>query len=196
MTNYSKALAPSKSTKQLLSKLKITKADLVYGTMLSVILAYLIVREPLFVCVLGCASLVAMGAVGIVRAIPVLEKQLKTKIKFWHISSLILAATAVFGTFGAPAQAVFLTGLEAYMKELVANSGQGIEEDTIGLIFSSFRGVFLLLAGGAGLYAYNQGQQQNDWRPIVTQIGLAFGIVFALDIITFLFIGSGTGTGG
>jgi hypothetical protein len=190
--NYSKTLAPSKNTK-LLSKLKITKTDLAYGTMLSVILGYLIVREPLFVCVLGCASLVAMGAVGIVQAIPVLEKQLKTKIKFWHIASLILTATAVFGTFGAPAQAIFLTGLEAYLKQLVADSGQGIDEATIGLIFSSFRGIFLLLAGAAALFAYNQGQQQNDWRPIATQIGLAFGIVFALDIITYIFIGSGTG---
>ncbi|MEQ9671088.1 MAG: hypothetical protein RLO19_22390 [Coleofasciculus sp. G2-EDA-02] len=50
------------------------------------------------------------------------------------------------------------------------------------------------LVAAAALFAYNQAQQGNDWRPIVTQIALAFGIVIALDVVTFLFIGNGTGT--
>lgn len=52
----------------------------------------------------------------------------------------------------------------------------------------------LLLVAAASLFAYNQAQQGNDWRPIVTQVGLAFSIVIAIDVITFIFVGNGTGT--
>ena len=53
-----------------------------------------------------------------------------------------------------------------------------------------------MLVASASLFAYNQAQQGNDWRPIVTQVGLAFAIVIAIDVITFIFIGNGTTTGG
>ncbi len=67
-----------------------------------------------------------------------------------------------------------------------------IDDSVITLIFNLIRGVFLLLVAAASLFAYNQAQQGNDWRPIIVQIGLAFGIVIAIDIVTFLFIGTGT----
>lgn len=75
-----------------------------------------------------------------------------------------------------------------------AGGGTAIDESTIVLIFNAIRGVFLLLVAAAALFAYNQAQQGNDWRPIVTQIALAFGIVIAIDVVTFLFVGDGSGT--
>jgi hypothetical protein len=66
----------------------------------------------------------------------------------------------------------------------------------IDLIFNLIRGAFLLLVAAASLFAYNQAQQGNDWRPIVTQVGLAFAIVIAIDVVTFLFVGDGTGATG
>ncbi|MGF1676601.1 MAG: hypothetical protein ACFCUV_23425, partial [Rivularia sp. (in: cyanobacteria)] len=71
-----------------------------------------------------------------------------------------------------------------------------IDPEAITLVFNAIRGVFLLLVGVAALFAYNQAQQGNDWRPIATQAGLAIGIILTIDVITFLFIGDGTGTTG
>jgi hypothetical protein len=75
-------------------------------------------------------------------------------------------------------------------------SGETVSPEVIKLIFNLIRGVFLLLVAAAALFAYNQAQQGNDWRPIVTQVGLAFAIVIAIDVVTFLFVGNGTGAAG
>ncbi len=74
--------------------------------------------------------------------------------------------------------------------------GEAIDAEVIELIFNLIRGAFLLLVAAASLFAYNQAQQGNDWRPIVTQVALAFAIVIAIDVITFLFVGNGGGGGG
>jgi hypothetical protein len=54
-------------------------------------------------------------------------------------------------------------------------------------IFNAIRAIFLILVAVAALFAYNQAQQGNDWRPIATQVGMAFGIVISIDVITRLF---------
>lgn len=98
-----------------------------------------------------------------------------------------------------PANAVFLSGLEKFVTELASQTGAGGEQsvspEAIALVFNLIRAVFLILVGVAALFAYNQAQQGNDWRPIATQAGLAIGIVLAIDVITFLFVGDGTGGG-
>lgn len=84
------------------------------------------------------------------------------------------------------------------MKQLAQGAstagGQSISPEVIKLIFNLIRGAFLLLVAAASLFAYNQAQQGNDWRPIVTQAALAFAIVIAIDVITFLFVGDGSGS--
>jgi len=127
------------------------------------------------------------------------EKYVGSKIRFWHVATAILTSTVVASVI-APADAFFLSGLEAFFQKLATEStGAGgtasVQPATITLIFNMIRGIFLLLVAAAGLFAYNQAQQQNDWRPIVVQIGLAFAIVLAVDVITMLFIGDGTGAG-
>jgi hypothetical protein len=99
-----------------------------------------------------------------------------------------------------PAHALFLSGLEEFFIQIIedsqgAGSAETISEDTVSLVFNLIRGVFLLLVGAAALFAYNQAQQQNDWRPIVVQVGLAFAVVIAIDVVTFIFVGDGTGVG-
>jgi hypothetical protein len=132
----------------------------------------------------------------LIKAVPILEKYLGAKIRFWHIASLIIAITALLNTFAAPAQAIFLSGLEQFFVNLAQQSSQAgggtatLDANVIGLIFNLIRGVFLLLVATASLFAYNQAQQGNDWRPIVTQVGLAFVIVIAIDVVTFIFVGN------
>ncbi|GFE69101.1 hypothetical protein [Chroococcus sp. FPU101] len=177
---------------KVLSWVGITPKDLPYVGLCSSILAYFTYTNPIFVAVLGCLCIVAMSLYNIVRAIPILEKTLSTRIRFWHVSVVILGLTIVLGQWEAPAGAVFLTGLEQLMKDLVANGSAGngaIEEESVTQIFILFRALFLLLIVGGALYAYNQSQQGNDWRPILTQIGIAFAVIISVDVITYIFAG-------
>jgi hypothetical protein len=191
-----------RSTKQLES-FKLTRSDLLFIVFCVAITVYFLIKEPLLITILGCASVVFLSFWNLIKAVPILEKYLGAKIRFWHIVSLIIAITALLNTFAAPAQAIFLSGLEQFFVNLAQQSSQAgggtatLDANVIGLIFNLIRGVFLLLVAAASLFAYNQAQQGNDWRPIVTQVGLAFAIVIAIDVITFIFVGNGTGaTGG
>lgn len=107
-----------------------------------------------------------------------------------------MALVCVLSIMNQPANAIFLSGLETFLKTIATDSGGSVSEEAIELVFNAIRGVFLLLVGVATLFAYNQAQQGNDWRPIATQAGLAVGIILVIDVITFLFVGSGTGTPG
>lgn len=182
---------------QFLRKLKITSTDLIFIALLVTIGVYFLVKEPLLISVLSAASITFFGLWQIIKAIPILEKLIGSKIRFWHVATAIIAVAAFLSTFETPAQAIFLSGLEKFMTDLAqksgGNGGTAVSADVIKLIFNAIRGVFLLLVAAAALFAYNQAQQGNDWRPIVTQIGLAFGIVIAIDVVTQLFIGDGTG---
>ena len=131
------------------------------------------------------------------RAIPIVERYIGCKIRFWHIATAIITSTALCSVLDSPANALFLSGLEEFMQELAEGAssagGEAIDAEVIELIFNLIRGAFLLLVAAASLFAYNQAQQGNDWRPIVTQVALAFAIVIAIDVITFLFVGNGGG---
>jgi len=197
---YSSSSAIVQQRRQLnpfLRKLKITSTDLIFIALLATIGVYFLVKEPLLISVLSAASITFFGLWQITKAVPVLEKLVGRKIRFWHVATAIIAVAAFLSTFETPAQAIFLSGLEKFMTDIAqkagGNGGTAISADTIKLIFNAIRGVFLLLVAAAALFAYNQAQQGNDWRPIVTQIGLAFGIVIAIDVVTQLFIGDGTG---
>lgn len=159
---------------------------------------YLIVREPILATVLGGSTLLFMGLYHIIRAVPILERMIGSRIRFWHVATLIITTSMLSNVLLAPAHALFMSGLENFFIELAesaAGSGGATEtlnEEVVRLIFSLIRGVFLLLVAAAALFAYNQSQQGNDWRPIVVQVGLAFAIVIAIDVVTYLFVGDGT----
>jgi hypothetical protein len=188
-----------RSTKQW-GYFNLTKPDLLFIGLCVAVVIYLLIKEPLLITILGCASVVFLSLWHLIKAVPILEKYLGAKIRFWHIASLIITVTALLNTFAAPAQAIFLSGLEQFFVNLAQQSSQAgggtatLDANVIGLIFNLIRGVFLLLVAAASLFAYNQAQQGNDWRPIVTQVGLAFAIVIAIDVVTFIFVGNGTGT--
>ncbi len=181
-------------------RFNVTKTDLLFIGFCVVVAVYLLLKDPLLITVLGCASVVFLGLWHLIHAVPILEKYLGAKIRFWHIASLIITITALLNTLIAPAHAIFLSGLEQFFVNLAQQTSQAggatntLDANVIGLIFNLIRGVFLLLVAAAALFAYNQAQQGNDWRPIVTQVGLAFAIVIAIDVVTFIFVGNSTGT--
>lgn len=185
--------------KQLTRRFKLNKIDLTFLSLLGLASIYLIFTQPVMVCVLLSSSLFFYCLSLIVKSIPMLNRMIGIRIRFWHIASVIMALVCVLSLFNQPAQAIFMSGLESYLRGIVQTSNtnggttNSIDPASIGLIFNAIRGVFLLLVGVAALFAYNQAQQGNDWRPIATQIGLALGIILTVDVITFLFVGNTTG---
>jgi len=180
---------------------KLTHVDGLCILICLAVLGYLAINQPVALAVFGCASLIFLGAWHIIRAIPIVERWVKGKVHFWHIVTAIITVTSFCSIFAQPAHAIFLSGLEQFFTELASQaqsggSGETVSPEVIKLIFNLIRGVFLLLVAAAALFAYNQAQQGNDWRPIVTQVGLAFAIVIAIDVVTFLFVGNGTGAAG
>jgi hypothetical protein len=177
-----------------------TKADTRLSLFLGFGLIYLTIKEPLLISIILSISLFFYCLNRIIQLIPWLHKIVNAKISFWHIAGLIIALTATLTIFELPAHAIFLSGLEEFLAGIAEESSVGgastISPEAITLVFNAIRGVFLLLVGVAALFAYNQAQQGNDWRPIATQAGLAIGIILTIDVITFLFIGDGTGTAG
>lgn len=179
---------------------KINPGDFVFIAICIAALIYFTIRQPLFITTLGCSSILFLSLWHIARAIPIVERYIGGKIRFWHVTTAIITSTALCSVLDSPANAIFLSGLEAFMQQLAQGAasagGQAISPEVITLIFNLIRGAFLLLVAAASLFAYNQAQQGNDWRPIVTQVALAFAIVIAIDVITFLFVGDGSGVAG
>jgi hypothetical protein len=185
---------------QLFTKFIWTRTDINAVISLGFGLIYLAVREPILSGIIFSLGLFFHCLNQVINLIPYLNHFVGIKIRFWHIAGLIIALTATLTTFEMPAQAIFLSGLEQFLTEIAQQSSTGgtssIDPQAITLVFNAIRGVFLLLVGVAALFAYNQAQQGNDWRPIATQAGLAIGIILTIDVITFLFVGNGTGTTG
>jgi hypothetical protein len=147
-----------------------TRADVNKIVVLGISSIYLAVREPLLISVILALSLFFYCLNRLIAFIPYLNYFVKTKIRFWHIAGLIIAITATLTIFEMPARAIFLSGLEQYLTDIAQQSSTGgtsaIDPQAIALVFNAIRGVFLLLVGVAALFAYNQAQQGNDWRPI------------------------------
>jgi len=157
-------------------------------------LVYMAARQPVFFSVLGVSSLLYLTAWQMLQMTPVLERWMGRRIKIQHVV-VAISTTTILASAIQPAHALFLSGLEAFFVDLAAQAqsggaGETLDDSVIGLVFNLIRGVFLLLVAAAALFAYNQAQQGNDWRPIVTQVGLAFAIVIAIDVVTFIFIGN------
>jgi hypothetical protein len=174
----------------LTKSFKIRKKDLPFALVAIAALIYFTIHDPLFVSVLGCSSIVLMSLWHIVRAIPIVEKFIGTRISFWHICVLILTSTMLLSQFESPAHAVFLAGLEDSVTTLLSDSGITIAANAVKATFNLIRIIFLLLVAAAGVFAFNQAQQGNDWRPVIGQIAIAFAVVIAIDLMTYIITGT------
>ena len=152
---------------------------------------YLAIVEPFLVSLFLMSSLFFFSINYLLSLIPTLSNKIGLPLKFWQIASLITSLLILFSLLQLPSQAVFLENLEQFVVTLAQGAGTGVTADSIQLIFNLIRAIFLVLVAVAALFAYNQAQQGNDWRPIASQAGMAFGIILAIDVITFLFVGDG-----
>ncbi|WP_127083091.1 hypothetical protein [Dulcicalothrix desertica] len=176
------------------------RSDIGVTAALGLTIFYLAIKEPLLITVILLLGLLFYCLQKVVVFTPFLNRLVGRKIRFWQVAGVIMGCAVTLSIYEMPAQAIFLSGLEQFLTDIAQQSSTGgaggaIDPQAIKLVFNAIRGVFLLLVGVAALFAYNQAQQGNDWRPIATQAGLAIGIILIIDVITFLFIGNGTGGG-
>ena len=155
---------------------------------------YSAITEPFISCLFLLGIAVFFAGQKIMEFVPALSKCSGFKVRLWQGGLVVLVAIALLSAVELPSQALFLSGLEKYITTTVAASAGDLDASVVSLVFNSIRAIFLILASVAALYAYNQAQQGNDWRPIASTVGMGFGIVFVIDVITFAFIGNGTAT--
>ncbi|GJD19244.1 hypothetical protein RIVM261_042000 [Rivularia sp. IAM M-261] len=176
------------------------RSDIGVTAALGLAVFYLAIKEPLLITVILLLGFLFYCLQKVIIFTPFLNRLVGRKIRFWQVAGVIMGCAVTVSIYEMPAQAIFLSGLEQFLTDIAQQSSTGgaggaIDPQAIKLVFNAIRGVFLLLVGVAALFAYNQAQQGNDWRPIATQAGLAIGIILIIDVITFLFIGNGTGGG-
>ncbi len=179
----------SKWIESLKKQWNLTNIDLICLFCLGLGFIYLATVEPLLVSLFLLSGLFFFSVNRLFKFIPPLGNIIGIKIKFWHLATLIIALGLFFSVFQLPAQALFLSDLEDFVTTLAQNAGTDVSADAIALVFNLIRGIFLVLVAVAAVFAYNQAQQGNDWRPIAVQAAMAFAIILSIDVVTFLFVG-------
>ena len=171
----------------------LSRLDLNVCVLLCALIAYLSITQPQMVAVGGFFTLLAL-------ALRLLQYGLETAtdltlpIRSWHLVSLVLALTVVFGHLGLPADAQFFNSLEQTIKEVNTDSGAGIDEGTITTIFIFFR-VLIVLAFIVGVTAVlSQAMRGNDWQPIAQMIAVGIAFVIGVEVVTSLILGGATST--
>lgn len=171
---------------QIKKQFKLSNLDILCLLACSGGLVYLAVKESLLFCLFATGGLIFFSINWLLQNVPIFGKKIGIKIHFWHFAVILTALTMLLSTFTMPAQALFLSGLQTFLTTTLT-SATDITAAQIKLTFDLIRAIFLILVGVAALFAYNQAQQGSDWRPIATQVAMAFGIIIAIDVITALF---------
>lgn len=116
-------------------------------------------------------------------SISVFKLKLSWQVKPWLFWSTIVAFLIVMGS-AIPAQALLFDTAETAVTDIITAAGSNIDTAVITGIFTFFRLIVILafIAGIIGM-AY-QAMQGGDWKPIFTAMGIAMGIVMAVEVLT------------
>ncbi|WP_445249100.1 hypothetical protein [Microcoleus sp. OTE_8_concoct_300] len=115
MATYLDQTRTERNRNSLLRWLKQQKIQLSDIPFLGICLASLIyfsLHDPLLITTLGCSSIVFLSLWHTAKAIPIVERYIGCKIRFWHITTAIITSTALCSVLDSPANAIFLSGLE------------------------------------------------------------------------------------
>ncbi len=162
---------------------------------LGLLLIYLTAFQPAVV-------LVACFSCAIVSAFSLLNQGLKTAtgysipVKIWHLATVVLVLTAIFGQATTPAFAQFFNSLEQAVQDVVSNADTGISSQLVSTIFAFFR-VLILLAFVIGVVVvFAQATRGNDWQPIANLLAVGVAFVIGVEIISQLILGGSGQQGG
>lgn len=169
----------------------LSRLDVNVFALLCALIAYLSITQPQVVAVGGFFTLLAI-AVRLLQYGLEVATDLKIPIRAWHLVSLVLALTVVFGQLGLPVDAQFFHSLEETIKDVNTASGAGIDDGTISTIFTFFR-VLIVLAFIVGVVAVlSQAMRGNDWQPIAQMIAVGIAFVIGVEVVTSLILGGAT----
>ena len=112
-----------------------------------------------------------------------LKLKLSWKVKPWLFWSILIASIIVLST-AVPVQAMLFDTAETAVTDIITAAGSNIDTAVITGIFTFFRLIVILafIAGIIGM-AY-QAMQGGDWKPIFTAMGIAMGVVMAVEVLT------------
>lgn len=176
-------------------QIHLSRLDLNVTGLLVALIAYLSVFQPQTLAVGGLFSLLAISfrllQYGVEAA-----SSVNLPIRAWHLISLVLALTAVFGQLHPPAAAQFFSNLEQGLKDVIAGTNSGIDDATITTIFVFFR-VLVVLAFVVGVIAvFSQAMRGSDWQPIAQLLAIGIAFVIGVEVVTTLILGTGATAGG
>ena len=78
-----------------LKQQKIKLGDIPFLGICLASLIYFSIHDPLLIATLGCSSIVFLSLWHLTRAIPIVERYIGCKIRFWHIATAIITSTAL-----------------------------------------------------------------------------------------------------
>lgn len=112
-------------------------------------------------------------------------------IRPWHVASLVLALTVVFGEVSLPAHAQLFDSLEKSLTKVISEANTGIDQGIITTIFAFFR-VLMALAFIIGvIIVFIQATRGTDWQPIANLVAIGVAFVIGVEVITKLMLGKG-----
>lgn len=111
------------------------------------------------------------------------------KIRRWHVLAIALGTTLCFTAMETPSHALLFEALEEVMGDILAATGDAVEEEIITGLFMFFRVVVILAFVGAAILGVTQALQGSDWRPIANMMGIGVGLVLSIEVITNLIVG-------
>jgi hypothetical protein len=190
---YSEDTMGLKKTSAQLAKLRLSKTDYYSLTLFTLFCFYLGWTNPATLWVGAIACLVAISF-GLLQKGLSFAFEWNIPVRSWHIASIVLALTAVFGQVPLPAHAQFFDSLEKSLTDVVTQADTGIDESIIKTIFVFFR-VLMVLAFIIGvIIVFIQATRGNDWQPIANLLAIGVAFVIGVEVITKLMLGTG-GTG-
>ncbi len=184
-------ISQKKATKHLFSLLRIEDKDLPFAIGAIALALYFGFSDPILMITLMASIFIAGSLYFLISCLPLISKKFKVRVSIWHLLTVVFGLTLALNAW-EPSHALFLTGLEDAVVDLVGKGGVGsISADQIGTLFSFIRIALILVAIGGGFAAWQQQQQGQSMTPIIMFVGGLFGIVLAIDILTAVIV---TGT--
>ena len=180
-------------SKQFLSSFRIEEKDLIFVVGGIGMAIYLGITDLALLVTILCSFAIAGSLYFISACLPLVSKKLNFRISIWHLLTVVCGLTLAFSSF-EPSHALFLTGLEDEIVDLVTSTTNGvssISEAQVETLFTFVRIALILVALGGGFAAWQQQQQGQSMTPIIMFVGGLFGIVLAIDIMTAV-IATGT----
>lgn len=175
--------------------MSINKGDLLLLSFLIVGFVFIGLRHPSTLTVYLIVCLVAHCTKMMIDYFPPLARMIGVHIKARHVAALTLMCTMVFSSIGMPAHALLFDSIEAKVNEILTGANSTVDAATVTLIFTVLRVIVILGILVGGIFLVTQAMQGGDWKPIGNMMAIGVGFVLAIEVLSQLILGGGTGGG-